>query len=86
MTKKFYELALKSPGLKEMVKVDVRLSKKSLLFFARILELGLNGNQKLDEDIMLLLPAECKEDIRKTMEDLLKKGELEEFYAEVNQL
>jgi hypothetical protein len=86
MTKKFYELALKSPGLKETVKIDFKLSKRSLLFLARILETGLNGDKKMDEDILYLLPADSREDIRQTQEDMLKKAELEEFYAEITQL
>jgi len=40
----------------------------------------------MDEDILYLLPADSREDIRQTQEDMLKKAELEEFYAEITQL
>lgn len=86
MTKKFYELALKSPGLTDSVKIDFRLTKKSLLFLARIIDHGLNADFTKEEDLLELLPADNREDIKRTQVEILKKAELEDFYAEINQI
>jgi hypothetical protein len=87
MTKKFYEIAvMKNPGLKEGVKVTLTLSKMNLLFFARVIEFGMNPGLKREEDMIALLPVETKEELNKAKEELLKKGELEEFYGELNDI
>ena len=87
MTKKFYELAImKNPGLKESVKVSLHLTKRDLLFLARLIDYGLNADLKKEEDMLALLPVESRDEILKAKEELLKRGDMEEYYQEINSM
>ena len=87
MTKKFYELAvMKNPGLKETVKVSLHLSKRDLLFMARLMDYGLQADLKKEEDLLSLLPQESREELLKAKDEMLKRGELEEYYVEITSM
>ncbi len=87
ITKKFYELTImKNPGLKESVKISLHLTKKDLLFLARVIEFGTAADIKKEEDMLALLPPETKQELLAAKQEMLKKAELEEFYEEINQV
>lgn len=87
MTKKFYELAvMKNPGLKETVKVSLHLSKRDMLFMARLMDFGLQADLKKEEDMLALLPEESREELLKAKDEMLKRGDLEEYYEEITSM
>lgn len=87
MTKKFYELAvMKNPGLKETVKVNLHLSKRDVLFMARLMDFGLQADLKKEEDMLSLLPVESRDELLKAKDEMLKRGELEEYYQEITSM
>lgn len=49
LTQKMYALALKSPGIEEVQKVNFQLTKKNLLYLARLINFGLDPKLKEDD-------------------------------------
>ncbi|MBN8856169.1 MAG: hypothetical protein BGO55_08370 [Sphingobacteriales bacterium 50-39] len=86
LTQKMYALALKSPGIEEVQKVNFQLTKKNLLYLARLINFGLDAKLKEDDGFLQVMPAEAKEDLRKTAADILSKANLTEFYNELQEI
>jgi hypothetical protein len=85
-TKKSYELILKSPGLSDKVKLDIRMNKRDLLFLARMIDYILAAEIKKDEELLALLPEETRAELKSVKTEMLKKAGLEEFYEELVQI
>jgi hypothetical protein len=86
ITRKSFEVILKMPDLKNRIKLDVRISKRGLLFLARIIDVSLAAEEKKEEDLLALLSDETKTELKAIRDEMLKRSELEEFYAEILKL
>ena len=86
LTQKMYALALKSPGIEEVLKVNFQLSKKNLLFLVCLLNYGLDAKLKDEDGFLQVMPAEAREEMKKTVGDMLSKGGLTDYYNELQEI
>lgn len=71
------------PDLKNRVKLDVRISKRDLLFLVRMIGLLLIPDAKKEDDLLGLLSDETRSELKNIRDEMLKRAELEEFYGEL---
>jgi len=83
MSNRVYEVALKSPGLSDSVKLEMRMSKLDLIFFVRAVDYALGLEIKKDSELLSELTAETREGLKKTRSELLSKAGLMDFYEEL---
>jgi len=82
-TRQSYAVILKMPDLKNRVKLDIRISKKDLLFLARVIDVSLAAEVKKEDDLLALLSDETRAELKNIKDEMLKRAELEEFYGEL---
>lgn len=73
-----FETVLAIPGMNQVVKVDLRLSRKNILVLSKVIERGLNQKEG-KESILSMIPAEILEELQQVPIDLLKKADLTEM-------
>jgi hypothetical protein len=79
-----FAVILKMPDLKNRVKLDLRISKRDLLFLARLIDVEVDLKIKREEGELLgLLSDESRTELKGIRDELLKRAELEEFYGEL---
>jgi hypothetical protein len=63
------------------------IGRQNLLVLSRIIERGLEADQKETKgDILMLLSREGIDEFRKVVDDILQKGELTNFYENLKSL
>ena len=78
---KIFETVLSSPGMTEKCKVVLMLSRQNILLLSRLIEAGLlTEKQQFDDEIINALPKESIEEFKTIHQEILKKGDLTEFY------
>src|SRR5688500_14258467 len=78
---KIFETVLSSPGMTEKCKVVLMLSRQNILLLSRLIEAGLlTEKQKFDDEIISALPKESFEEFKTIHQEILKKGDLTDFY------
>jgi len=77
---RIYDAVLSSPGMEDLVRIEIRMSRKNILLISRLIEYGLNGDENTGDDIFSQLFKDKMEEINLIREDLLKKGGLSDFY------
>ena len=84
---KVYETVLSSPGMTEKCKINLLISRQNILLLARLIEAGLLSDKKsFDDEIVTSLSKEFSEEFKGIHEEILKKGELAEFYEKLKLL
>ena len=78
---KIFETVLSSPGMSEKCKIVLLLSRQNILLLSRLIEAGLlTEEQKVDDVIINAVPKESLEEFKIIHQEILKKGNLTEFY------
>ena len=74
-----YETLLCSPGMKEPVKIDMRISRQSILLLSQIIQKGLSetGSQALD--FATIAGAESSIELQEMLKNCLEKANLGEL-------
>jgi len=83
MTRQSYAVILKMPDLKNRIKLDIRISKRDLLFLARVIDVSLAAEVKKEDDLLALLSDDTRAELKNIKDEMLKRAELEEFYGEL---
>ena len=84
---KIFETVLSSPGMNEKCKIVLMLSRQNILLLSRLIEAGLlTDEQAFDDEIILALAKESLEEFKSIHEDILKKGNLTDFYERLKSL
>lgn len=87
MKPKIYEMLLSSPGMNEKCKVILLLSRQNIIFFSRLIEVALlSEGDKVNDDVLNVISKESIEEFRQVYEEVLKKGDLTEFYQKLKGL
>lgn len=73
-----YETLLCSPGMSEAVKLDFKLSRKTVLLLNSVVEAGL-GNAADSQELLNFIPAEDADELRTFVEECLKKAGLKDL-------
>lgn len=84
---KIFETVLSSPGMTEKCKIVLMLSRQNILLLSRLIEAGLlTDEQAFDDEIIAALPKESLEELKVIHEEILKKGDLTDFYERLKKL
>ena len=84
---KVFETVLSSPGMSEKCKINLLISSQNIVLLGRLIEAGLLSDKKsFDDEIISSLPKESLEEFKGIHEEILKKGELTEFYEKLKML
>lgn len=74
-----YETLLCSPGMKETVKVDVRISRKSILLLSQIIQKGLSESSNQTSEFATIAGAESSIELQEMLKNCLEKANLFEL-------
>ena len=78
---KIFETVLSSPGMNEKCKINLMMSRQNILLLSRLIEAGLlTDKNPFDDEIIAALPKDSLEEFKSIHEEILRKGELTEFY------
>lgn len=84
---KIFQTILSSPGMSEKCKVNLTMSRQSVLLLGRLIEAGfLSDNSPFEDEIIKALPSNSFQEFRIIHEEILKKGELTDFYESLKSL
>lgn len=82
-----YETLLSSPGMTDAVKIDIRAPRKNMLLLVKAIENGLTlKDQAPKGDLMHTVTSGMIEEMRATMDEILKKSGLSGLYEKLNAL
>jgi hypothetical protein len=83
---KVYETLLCSPGMNEAVKIDVKISRKTVLLLNSIIELGSGNEVEQSKELLALVPKADLDELKTFGEDCLKKAGLTELSEKIKNL
>ena len=84
---KIFQTVLSSPGMNEKCKISLVMSRQNILLLGRLIEAGLlTDKNPFDDDIVAVLPSDSLEEFKTIHEEILRKGELTEFYDRLKSL
>ncbi len=84
---KIYQTILCSPGMNEKCKINLTISRQNILLLSRLIDAGLLTDQnRFNDEIIAALPEELLVEIKSIHEEILRKGELTEFYDRLKSL
>jgi hypothetical protein len=84
---KIFETVLSSPGMNETCKIVLILSRQNILLLSRLIETGLlTDQQNFKDEIIAVLQKESLEEFKTIHEEILRKGDLTEFYENLKSL
>ena len=76
-----FQTILSSPGMSEKCKINLTISRQNILLLSRLIEAGLlSDKNSFEDEIIEALPAESFEEFKGIHEEILRKGNLTEFY------
>lgn len=81
-----YETLLCSPGMNESVKIDGKISRKTILLLNSVIESGLSKNNSTSNELLKLVPSEEQEMLKAFGEDCLNKAGLKELSEKMKSL
>ena len=78
---KIFQTVLSSPGMAEKCKINLMISRQNILLLGRLIEAGLLSDKShFDDEILAALPDDSLEQFKNIHEEILRKGELTDFY------
>ena len=83
---KIFETILSSPGMNEKCKLVLQVSRQQILLLGRLIECGLFSEIVFNDDIIGALQKESLQEMQELQEEILKKGNLTEFYQRIKSL
>jgi hypothetical protein len=72
---KIFDTILAIPGMNQVIKVDLRLSRKNILLLSKVIERGLNVKDG-KESVLDIVPQGILQELQEVPTELLKKAEL----------
>ena len=83
----FYEALLSPPYMDDQVKINLKVSRKSVLFLTKVIELGLAAKDEADQKGLLSAANDQQfEAIRNISGDMLQHAGLTDMYQKLNTL
>lgn len=83
---KVYETVLSVPGMTENVKIELKMTRKTVFLLAKIIERGLSPKDIEGSHILNAVGESALEEIRTTPEELLQKAGLKEMNEKLKEL
>ena len=81
-----YETLLCSPGMNEMVKIDVRLNRKTVLLLNSIIDSSLEKDGTTFKELLKLVPEQDLLELKTIGTDTLNKAGLADLYEKIKTL
>lgn len=82
-----FETLLSAPGMQEKSKLQLQLTRQQILLFCALVEGGLNKEKEgFKEAIFSAINQESLEELKGLQSEILSKGGLSEFYAQLKTL
>lgn len=75
----FYDALLSVPGMNEIVKIDLKVSRKQILLLCQVIEQGLNAQDGMVRDLLGVLPKESRDELVQLAGLFLEKSGLAEL-------
>lgn len=84
---KIFETILSSPGMTEKCKIVLTISRQNILVLGRLIEAGLIANNTaFNDEIIAALATESLDEFKTIHEEILKRGDLKDFYQRLKLL
>ena len=84
---KIFQAILSSPGMSEKRKINLVISRQNILLLCRVIEAGLlSDHNPFEDEIIDALPKDSLSEFKLIHEEILKKGELTEFYERLKMI
>jgi hypothetical protein len=79
---KVYDTLLSSPGMGEMIKIDFKMSRKTILLMSHVMQKGIIKN--VDEDLLLkVIGKDSLEELKNVLDNCLEKGSLNQLHHNI---
>ncbi|MDI5950294.1 hypothetical protein [Flavobacterium yafengii] len=84
---KVFDTILSTPGMNEMVKIDLKISRKNVLLLNHVIERGLSAKED-DKSVSFLgsVPEESLQELKLVADECLQKAGLIELSEKLNTL
>lgn len=84
---KIFQTVLSSPGMSEKCKISLMISRQNILLLSRLIEAGfLTDKNPFADEIIEALPENSLEEFKTIHEEILRKGDLTEFYERLKSI
>ncbi|MFB9844095.1 hypothetical protein [Mucilaginibacter ginsenosidivorans] len=81
-----YETLLCSPGMNEAVKIDQKISRKTVLLLSGVIERSLKEGATVGDDLVGIVPAEDIGALKKFSDECLEKAGLKQLQDKLKAL
>ncbi|MFC0513522.1 hypothetical protein ACFFGT_04895 [Mucilaginibacter angelicae] len=81
-----YETLLCSPGMNEAVKIDLKISRKTVLLLNSVIEGSLAKEGTTTQDLLKLVPQEEIEELKNFSDECLRKAGLKDLSEKMKTL
>ncbi len=81
-----FDTILSAPGMSEMVKIDLKITRKSALLLSSVIQRGLSVKDNDKSNILDNVPKEILQDLTTLSEDCLQKAGLTELHEKLKAL
>ena len=83
---KVFDTILSIPGMNETVKIDLKISRKSILLLNQVIELGLAAKSSDKTGLLNSIPEENLNELKSLSEDCLSKAGLNDLNEKLKSL
>jgi len=77
---------MSSPGMNEMVRMDMKISRKNVLLLHHVIERGITENEGSLSVLLQSIPKENKADLKQLSEECLQRAGLTELNQKLSDL
>ncbi|MGJ1501371.1 hypothetical protein [Sphingobacterium multivorum] len=82
-----FDTIMSIPGMNEVVKIDLKISRKNVLLLNHVIERGLAGkDDEKSAGLLSIAPKESMEDLKSIAEDCLQKAGLNQLSEKLRTL
>jgi hypothetical protein len=74
-----YDAVLSSPGMGELVKIDLKISRKQVLLLGQVMDSGLKEQSQETSGLLTAMPEGSSKELMDVMHDCLAKAGLTEL-------
>ena len=81
-----FDTIMSSPGMNEMVRMDMKISRKNVLLLHHVIERGITENEGSLSVLLQSIPKENKADLKQLSEECLQRAGLTELNQKLSDL
>ncbi|UOE51309.1 hypothetical protein MTO98_09485 [Mucilaginibacter sp. SMC90] len=81
-----YDALLASPGMNELVKIDLKVSRKQVLLLGQVMEAGLTNNSPETSGLLSAMPEGSAKELMEVIQQCMGKAELTELSQKLKSL